>query len=240
VTLEGLDGKVGIVTGAAQGIGRAIAQSLAANGMKVALLDVRQEQVEAAAQQIPAAIGVHVDVTRRDSIDAAFAEVERLLGPPDVLVNNAGIIAWKSFEEIDERDWDKMMDVNAKGVFLCCRAAYVTMRSRGKCCIVNITSSAGKKATTACPHYAASKAAVLNLTLSLAADLAPYGVRVNGVAPALIETDMFAGKDLAKRSPVGRMGKASEVADAVAFLCSDNAAFITGEILDVNGGFLMD
>jgi NAD(P)-dependent dehydrogenase (short-subunit alcohol dehydrogenase family) len=240
VKLEGLDGKVGIVTGAAQGIGLAIAQSLAANAMKVALLDVRREQVEAAAKQIPAAIGVHVDVTRRDSVDAAFAEVERLLGPPDVLVNNAGIIAWKSFEEIDERDWDKLMDVNAKGVFLCCRAAYFTMRSRGRCCIVNITSSAGKKATTACPHYAASKAAVLNLTLSLAADLAPYGVRVNGIAPALIETDMFEGKDVAKLSPVGRMGRTSEVADAVAFLCSDNAAFITGEILDVNGGFLMD
>ncbi|MGH9402135.1 MAG: SDR family NAD(P)-dependent oxidoreductase [Terriglobia bacterium] len=238
--LEGLEGKVGIVTGAAQGIGLAIAQALATNGMKVALLDIRREQVEIAAQRIPEAIGVHVDVTRREIVDAAFAEVERVLGPPDVLVNNAGIIAWKSFEEIDESDWDRAMEVNAKGVFLCCRAVYSTMRSRGSGCIVNITSSAGKKPTAACPHYAASKAAVLNLTLSLAADLVPYGVRVNGVAPALIETEMFVGKDAAKRSPVGRLGRTSEVADAVAFLCSDNAAFIIGEILDVNGGFLMD
>lgn len=238
--VEGLENKVGVITGAAQGIGLAIAQVLAANGMKVALLDTRKDQVELAAQNIPQAKGICADVTQQESVRLAFTEVERIFGAPDVLVNNAGIIAWKKFAEVDEADWDRMMEVNAKGVFLCCRAVYSAMKMRRSGCIVNITSSAGKKATAAFPHYAASKAAVLNLTLSLAADLAPHGVRVNGVAPALIETDMFAGKDAEKLSPVGRLGRTSEVADAVAFLCSDNAAFITGEILDVNGGFLMD
>lgn len=238
--LEGLDGKVAAITGAARGIGYSIAQVLAAQGMKLVLLDIQRDQIEAAARRLPGAVGLGVNVTEPDSVRQAFAEGERVLGPFDVLVNNAGIIAWKSFEEGDESDWDRAMAVNAKGVFLCCRAVYSTMQRRRRGCIVNIASSAGKKATVACPHYAASKAAVLNLTLSLAADLAPYGVRVNGVAPALIETEMFAGKDVAKLSPVGRLGRTSEVADAVAFLCSDNASFITGEILDVNGGFLMD
>lgn len=238
--VDGLQDKLAVVTGGAQGIGFSIAQTLADQGARVALLDIQAQAVEDAAGKIQGAHGFVADITSRSSVESAFATVRRKMGSIEVLVNNAGIIAWKTFAEGSEADWDRSMLVNAKGVYLCCRAVYDDMKSRRKGCIVNVTSSAAKKASMACPHYGASKAAALNLTLSLAADLAPHGVRVNGIAPSLIATDMFAGKDVVQLSPLGRLGRPTEVADAVAFLCSDSASFITGEILDVNGGFLMD
>lgn len=240
MTLDGLAGKVAMVTGTARGVGLAISEALAANGVRVAMLDNRQQELEQAARGVPDAATFLADVTDRTGVESVVAEIERRLGPLHALVANAGVISWKTFAEGSEADWDRAMAVNAKAVYLCCRAVYDGMKARRQGCIITLTSSAGKKATPACPHYAASKAAVLNLTLSLAADLAPYQVRVNGVAPALIDTQMFAGKNVAQLSALGRLGKPSEVGEAVAFLCSDNASFITGEILDVNGGFLMD
>jgi NAD(P)-dependent dehydrogenase (short-subunit alcohol dehydrogenase family) len=240
MNLDGLKNQVALITGGGRGIGLAIATVLAANGARVALLDLDEKLVRESASALPGAIGVTANVTDAASLANAVSETEARLGPVDVLVNNAGVIEWVPFAEGTDAQWDRAMSINAKGVFLCCRAVYAGMKARGRGVIINLTSSAGKKGAAACPYYAASKAAVLNLTLSLASDLAPHGVRVNAVAPALIETDMFAGKDVIALSPMKRMGRPQEVADAVAFLCSANASFITGEVLDINGGFLMD
>lgn len=174
-------------------------------------------------------------------------QVERTFGRVDVLVNNAGIIRRGDIESVTEKDWDDVMAVNLKGAFNCCRAVVSLMRRQSYGKIINVSSVAAKTGDiTSAPGYSSSKAGMDALTKTLARQLAQYGINVNGVAPHAIETEMSAQWPPEKRKtiidaiPMKRLGKPEEVAEAVIFLASDKAAFITGEILDVNGGFLMD
>jgi len=241
--------KVVLVSGAARGIGFEIAQRFAEEGESVILVD--RAGTDQAAEKLVAkgfdAKPCTVDITDIESVDSAIASLIEEKGRIDILVNNAGIIARGSLLDLSREQWLKVMDVNVNGNFYLCRAVVPNMiRQRGGN-ILNITSIAAKMGDiTAAPVYGASKGAIDTLTKSLARQLAPFGIRVNAVAPHAIETDMSAEWSEEKRRavvdaiPLRRMGTAREVAEAVFFLVSDKAAFITGETLNVNGGYLMD
>jgi 3-oxoacyl-[acyl-carrier protein] reductase len=248
--VTGLTGRVALVTGAAQGIGAVVAETLHRGGAKVAVADVRGD----AATQTSAAIDptsrrslpVEVDVRSRESVARAFETAEAALGPIDILVNNAAITAQGSVWEIEASDWDEVMAVNLRGTLLCCQIAGPAMAERRFGRIVNLASLAGQQGgTVAGAHYAASKAGILVLTKILAKELADKGVTVNAVVPAAIRgpvMDTMPAERLAaleRTIPVGRFGEAEEVAALVAFLCSSEAAYITGAALDINGGLGM-
>lgn len=238
----GVAGRTAAVTGAAQGIGRAVADALLAGGARVALFDVRAPDDRLALDQADNTMFVDCDVTSESSVDAAFSLVEATWGGVDILVNNAGIFAIEPLEETDLEDWNQMMAVNLTGCFLCSKRVLPQMRERRWGRIISIGSSAGKtggsKNTAA---YGASKAGVMALAKAIATEYAPWGITSNALAPALINTDMVAGiADLADRIPVGRLGRPTDVAHAVLFLAGEQAEFITGEVMDVNGGFLID
>lgn len=246
-------GRVVLVTGAGRGIGRAIAAALARQKARVVLNDVGPEdRLQAVAKELSAAtdgkvLAMAADVKRYDEVQEMIRQVDRDLGRLDILVNNAGIIRRGSIETVTEKDWDDVIGVNLKGAFNCCKAAAdIMIRQRyGK--IINVSSVAAKTGDiTSAPGYGPSKAGMDALTKTLARQLAQYGINVNGVAPHAIETDMSAEWPPEKRQaiieaiPLKRLGKPEDVAEAVLFLASDKAAFITGEIIDVNGGFIMD
>jgi 3-oxoacyl-[acyl-carrier protein] reductase len=246
-------GRVVLVTGAARGIGRAIAAAFAGEKAGVVLNDVGpQDRLQAVAGELSAATACRViviaaDVKRYDEVQEMVRRVGREFGRLDVLVNNAGIIRRGSIETVTEKDWDDVIGVNLKGAFNCCKAAAdIMIRQRyGK--IINVSSVAAKTGDiTSAPGYGPSKAGMDALTKTLARQLAQYGINVNGVAPHAIETDMSAEWPPEKRKaiieaiPLKRLGRPEDVAEAVLFLASEKAAFITGEILDVNGGFIMD
>ena len=244
---------VAVVTGAARGIGKAIALKLAEKGASVVLIDLRfsEDAVGGAVGEFKAkgfdAIAVALDITDHAAVDAAAQRIIREKGKIDILVNNAGIIARGSITDLDHETWMKVMDVNVNGTFNWCKAVVPDMMGRRSGKIVNITSIAGKMGDiTAAPVYGTSKGAVNTLTKSLARQLAEYGINVNAVAPHAIETDMSAEWSEEKRKsvidsiPLRRMGSADEVAEAALFLVSPGASFITGEVLNLNGGYLMD
>ncbi len=246
-----LDGKVAIVTGAGRGIGRAIALALAREGADVVVNDVDSRLAEATANEVKSmgrrALSIVADVSNREEVIKMVETAVKAFGKIDILVNNAGIFSSIPLEDVKEENWDKTMKINLKSVFLCSQAAMKFMKSQRSGKIVNIASLAGKVGgMVAGADYAASKAGVICLTKSLAKQLAPYGINVNAVAPAWIETDMM--KDWPKETkeailrqiPLGRFGKPEEVAEAVVFLVSEGAGFITGATIDINGGILMD
>jgi 3-oxoacyl-[acyl-carrier protein] reductase len=246
-------GRVALVTGAGRGIGKAIAAAFAEAGGSVVLNDVGPEdRLQAVAEELSAAAGGKViaivsDVKRCEEVQEMIRSVDREFGRLDILVNNAGIIRRGSIETVTEKDWDDVLGVNLKGAFNCCKAAAAIMIRQRYGKIVNVSSVAAKTGDiTSAPGYGPSKAGMDALTKTLARQLAQYGINVNGVAPHAIETDMSAEWPLEKRKaiieaiPLKRLGKPEDVAEAVLFLASDKAAFITGEILDVNGGFIMD
>jgi len=187
-------------------------------------------------------LGVELDVRSESSVGDAFAVVERELGPVELLVRNAGILISEPLPAVTLERWQQQLEVNLTGAFLCARRALPVMQQAGYGRIVAVGSSAGKTGGgVAAAAYAASKAGVMSLAKSIAKEYAASGIRSNAVAPALIDTEMIKGiGDLRSLIPLGRYGTPQEVADVVAFLCSDHSNFITGEVVDVNGGFVID
>lgn len=239
--LPGLSDRTAVVTGGARGIGLEVARVLADQGARTYVLDITLPEVEARD------IGLHYvrcDIGDRPSVEAAFDSIEAESDPVSILVNNAGVLRQSPLEEITEADWDLTLRINLTAAMVCCRRALPAMRDGGYGRVVCVGSSAGKAGGgPGLTAYAASKAGVLSLAKSLAKEYARYGVTVNAVAPAAIETEMIrdlSGFSGAEALPVGRLGQPDEIAAAVAFLCSDAAAFITGEVLDVNGGLIID
>lgn len=235
-----------IVTGAAGGIGRAIAVALAAEWPRLALVDLdagRQAATLAAVRAAGAeAEAFGADLAEPGAAEAVVGAVRARLGPVGGLVNNAGILQQKPLAETTAADFDLTVAVNLRAPFLLIRAVAPDMVAAGQGAIVSIASSAAKTGgSSAQGVYGMTKAGLICLTKSWARALAPHGVRVNSVSPALIATDMIRGLEgFVSAVPLGRLGRPEEVAEAVAFLMSDRAAFVTGEDLDVNGGFLMD
>lgn len=244
-----LEGQTALVTGAARGIGKAIALCLARRQVAVGLMDLRDpgpvaEEIDADGYT---ALPLKADITDRESVTRAVDSMIQRFGKIDILVNNAGIIVRESILELSYEDWQRVMNVNINGAFLCSKAVIPHMIERSYGRIVNITSIAGKMGDiTASPAYGTSKGAINTFTKSLARQLAAYNITVNAIAPHAIETDMSAEWSEEKRRavvgsiPLKRMGTPDEVAEAVLFLVSEGASFITGEILDINGGYLMD
>ena len=243
-----------MVTGAGQGMGLAIAKGLYQEGARVFLLDVNEEAVAAAAKQIDSsgvrAVGRRGDVTKSDDVQELARELKALWGSVDILVNNAGgaLHTPHLLDEIQEKDWNLVVDVNLKGAFFCCQAVIPEMAKQGKGVIVNMSALAGHwRASLAGVQYVAAKAGVEGLTRQLAYDWGKSGIRVNAVAPTVTLTgDRIQGLWEAKSEdekrkvlaaiPLGRLGTMEEVASAVVFLASDESSFITGITLDVNGG----
>lgn len=244
-----LKGKIAVITGSVRGIGRAIAIRFASEGAIVVVMD--KDSTDELVKQIKdngnEAIGLIIDVTDHESVTAEIDRIVNNLGRIDILVNNAGIIARGSFPDLSYKKWLNVLDVNLNGVFNFCKAVVPHMiRDRyGK--ILNVSSIAGKMGDiTAAPVYGTSKGAVNTFTKSLARQLAEYNINVNAVAPHAVETDMSAEwsdekrKEIIESIPLKRLAKPEEIAEAVLFLVSDRAGFITGEILNINGGVLMD
>ena len=246
-----IDGRVALVTGAARGIGEAIARRFAAAGALVVAADIDAAGVDELAADLRAAGGSAegraLDVRSDADVRSLVEDVVNRHGSIDVLVNCAGIIPVIPIEEISGADWDEVIAVNVKGVFFSTRAVMTPMGKQGGGRIVNIASNAGKTGSViAGVHYAASKAAVISLTKSFARRLAPMGIRVNAVSPGPVRTPAVEtlspeeADRLRSNVPVGRIAEPDDIAAAVLFLASDRADFVAGEILDVDGGITMD
>lgn len=243
-------GKTAFVTGGSRGIGRAVVRRLAAEGYAVGINYLRsREQAEALAAELRAqgcgALTVQADVADREAVTAAVGQVEAAFGPVTALVNNAGIAQNDLFQDTPEELWRRMFAVHADGAFHTIQAVLPHMLHEKAGGIVNISSIWGLRGASCEVAYAASKAAVIGLTRSLAMELAPSHIRVNCVAPGVIETDMVKGlgeetvASLVDQTPAGRLGSPEDVARAVAFLLREDADFITGQVLTVDGGFIL-
>ncbi len=243
------EGKAAIITGAARGIGLEIARDLAQAGIKVALIDLNKELVQQESEKLRGdgyeAMAVATDVIDETQVKAMIQEVLDKWGRIDILVNNAGICPITPVEAITAKEWDFVLGVNLKGAFLCSQAVIPAMREQGRGKIINIASSAGQMGGLAVGlHYSASKAGMFGLTKGLARILAP-DIQVNAVSPGTTESEMTGGwtqqaiEDIISKIPAGRLGRPADVAAAVCFLVSDQANFITGQTLSINGGLLM-
>jgi NAD(P)-dependent dehydrogenase (short-subunit alcohol dehydrogenase family) len=232
--LDGFTGRGALVTGGARGIGREIAERLRDLGAQVAVGDL-------SAPEIPECTGIQMDVTSEESVRAGVQQARDAVGSIDILVLNAGIFVIEPFEETTLESWQRSISVNLTGAFLVAREVLPRMRETGYGRVVSIGSSAGiTGGAKSVAAYGASKAGVMALAKAIASEYAAHGVTSNALAPTLIETDMVKDMaDMAARIPVGRLGQPAEVADLVAFLCSAHAGFITGAVVDINGGFLI-
>lgn len=243
--------RVAVVTGGASGIGLAISERLAADGLAVAVFDRDGEAAEAAAGKIEgaggSALGVPVDVTDREQIDAGMARVSERFGTPTVLVNNAGVHAVDPFLKITPEKWQRLLDVNLTGTFNCCQAALPGMIEEGWGRIVNISSSSADSGQQFMAHYVAAKAGMIGFTKSLALEFGPKGITVNTIPPGFIDTPMLRRQESkgllgegvdhhAGLTPVRRIGLPEDVAALCSFLVRDEAGYITGQVLGVNGG----
>jgi 3-oxoacyl-[acyl-carrier protein] reductase len=244
-----LKDKVAIITGAGQGIGRGIAVELAAQGAKVVLSDITDKTQEVAKeiqQKGGTALVTKTDVTKPDQVQQMITTAEKEYGQVDILVNNAGIYPFKPFEEMTEGDWDQVININLKGVFNCTKAALPALK-KTQGTIVNLSSIAGSVVGyQALVHYSASKAGVLGFTRAAALELAPHKIRVNAIAPGAIDTPttkVSMTKDALDQTiqaiPLQRLGQPSDIAKLVAFLASDDASYITGQLVIIDGGLTL-
>ncbi len=241
-----LSGKAAFVTGSTRGIGLAIARALHGAGAKVAVVGREQARAAAVAAELgDRAVGVGCDVAKGDQVDAAIGAAEQALGPIDILVNNAGLTRDNILLRLSEADWDTVLDANLKGAFHTTRAVIKGMMKRRSGRIVNITSIVGLTGNKGQANYAASKAGLIGFTKSVAKEYASRGVLVNCIAPGFIETDMTAAlpdearTTLLQDIALGRLGRPEDVANAVLFLASDLAAYVTGQVLVVDGGMVI-
>jgi len=248
---ESLNGKVAVVTGAASGIGLGIAQRLARDGARVAITDINGDAARAEAEKLTAeggtAVGIALDVADRASVESGFDAVRQQLGPVAILVNSAGKEGYRRFVNLSVEAWEELLRINLTGTFHCCQVAVPDMIEAGWGRIVNISSSSALSGQPLMTHYVASKAGVIGFSKALALELGPQGITVNTIPPGFIDTPMLRrseergllGKSVdyhAGQTPVRRPGRPEDIAATVAFLVSDEAGYITGQVIGVNGG----
>lgn len=243
-----LDGKLALVTGAGSGLGRQFAMTLAEAGASVALAARRREKLEETAEQVRSAGGsavcLDLDVTDTDSIHTCFAELNDVAGAPDIVVNNAGIARQAYLVDMQEKDWDDVIDTNLKGVFLVAQSAARAMIANDKPgSIINIASVLGLRVSKALASYIAAKSGVIHLTRSMALELSRYRIRVNALAPGYFITeinqdqfDQGAGELVAQRVPMGRVGELPEIGGPMLLLASEAGSYMTGSVVTVDGG----
>lgn len=244
-----MSGRTAIVTGGASGIGAATARRLAAGGAMVAVFDLNGDAAAAVAASIEEsgakAIGLPADVTSRAALDAGVAEVRARLGRPVILVNSAGLSVTRPFTDITAEEWERVLAVNLTGTFNCCQAVLPDMLEEGWGRIVNISSSSVHSGSARMASYVAAKSGVVGLTKVLALEFSRHGITVNTIPPGFIDTPMlrrtvaegvFDVDQQTQRTPVGRIGQPEDVAAAAAFLVSEEASYITGQVIGVNGG----
>lgn len=247
----GLSGKVALITGSARGIGKAIALELANHGAKVVINDILpKNEIDKTLEEIrksgDRAIGIRADITIFEEVESMVKEIINKFGKIDILVNNAGIIRDSLLIRMKEEDWDAVININLKGTFNCSKTvAKYMMRQKSGGKIVNISSVIGLVGNIGQANYAASKAGIIGLTKSIAKELALRNINVNAIAPGFIETDMTkklsekVRKDLQQQIPLKRLGTVKDIAKVVYFLVSDNANYITGQVINVDGGMVM-
>ncbi len=248
-----LEEKVAVVTGGRQGIGRAHALTLAEAGARVVVSDISLEDCEKVVEEIKEkggeAMAAQCDVSNKEEVDKLMEKAKDAYGGVDILVNNAGVVDFKNFFELTEEDWQRVIDINLSGYFRCIKAASELMKERGEGVIVNVGSIAMGNEGIGFPNavpYVASKAGIAGMTEALAVDLAPHNIRVNTVAPGIIETPMIDPvkedeegiKALISRLPMKRLGRPEEISHAVLFLASDASSYMTGSVINVDGGWL--
>ena len=244
--MKRLEGKISLITGAAQGIGLATAIKFAQEGAVVVVCDVKQAAVDAAVQQCEAlgaqAVGFVMDVTQRDMVDAVVARVMERFGRIDVLVNNAGITQDARLQKMTLEQFDRVIDVNLRGVFHCAQAVVDTMVAQGSGVILNASSVVGIYGNFGQTNYAATKFGVIGFTKTWSRELGPKGIRVNAVAPGFVETPILSTipdkvlQEMRERVPLKRLAQPEELANVYAFLASDEASYINGAVLEVSGG----
>jgi len=258
--MANLKNKVAIVTGSGQGIGKAIALELAKEGAKIVVSDINQESIDSTVEEIKKlgvdVMGVKTDVSNSADVEKMVKETIDKFKTIDILVNNAGIYPFKPFTDLTEEDWDKVLNINLKGIFNCTKNVTKKMMSQKSGSIVNISSIdgavvGGVVGFTGVVHYAASKGGVLGFTRSAALELSHYGIRVNAVAPGAIETPTVKGvmekipgakeamDKVIQMIPMKRLGKPEDIAKTVAFLASDDSCYITGQLIVADGGYTL-
>ncbi|MBN2111713.1 SDR family oxidoreductase [Candidatus Woesearchaeota archaeon] len=239
-----LKGKTAVVTGASRGIGLGIALALAKEGCNVVLGDIDLKGCEEAAKKVQKlkvkAFAVKCDVSKKAEVDSMISSAAKKFGKVDILVNNAGIFPFVDFSKMSEAEWDRVLDINLKGVFLCSQAAAKSMKEGGR--IISISSIASIIGFSGLSHYCASKGGINGFTRALALELAPRKINVNAVAPGAIDTPGAASDEKTRKQtvmgiPLGRMGTPEDIANAVVFLASEKSDYITGQVIVVDGGW---
>jgi len=251
--MEDLKGKIAIVTGARRGMGRSHVLKLAEAGAKVVVSDISQEECQLVVDELKKTGGeglaVKCDISKKAEVEEMVKKTVEKFGKVDILVNNAGICQFKSFLELTEEEWDRTLDINLKGYFLCAQAAAKEMVKQKSGVIINIASVAMGQQGIGFPniaHYCASKGGIVGMTEALAVELAPYNIRINSISPGMIETPMIdpVTKDpkmkeaILARVPMRRVGKPEEVSNLVLFLASDQSSYMTGSTVVIDGGWL--